>query len=64
LPSDELVGRLLTVLANPGTPPSSEPSNVRTVRLRLLPNGSQDTTGPETPRAAKPYVPYDITFIN
>ena len=42
MPSDELVGRLLTVFANPGTPPSSEPSNVRTVRLRLLPNGSQE----------------------
>jgi len=40
--SDELVGRLPTVFANPGTPSSSKRSNVRTVRLRLLPSGSQE----------------------
>ncbi|WP_238376178.1 transposase [Vulcanisaeta sp. EB80] len=39
---DELVGRLPTVFANPGTPSSSKRSNVRTVRLRLLPSGSQE----------------------
>jgi putative transposase len=38
---DELVGRLPTVFTNPGTP-SPKPSNIRTVRLRLLPNGSQE----------------------
>jgi len=40
--SDELVGRLPTVFTNPGTPSSSKRSNVRTVRLRLLPSGSQE----------------------
>jgi putative transposase len=35
------VGRLPTVFANPGTL-SPKPSNIRTVRLRLLPNGSQE----------------------
>jgi len=50
--SDEPVGRLPTVSTNPGTPSSSTPKlkrgrrkqdgNVRTVRLRLLPNGSQE----------------------
>jgi putative transposase len=43
---DESVGRLPTVFANPGTPSFSTPKqkngNVRTVRLRLLPNGSQE----------------------
>jgi putative transposase len=49
---DEPVGRLPTVSTNPGTPSSSTPKlkrgrrkqdgNVRTVRLRLLPNGSQE----------------------
>jgi putative transposase len=39
--SGELVGRLPTVFTNPGTP-SPKPSNIRTVRLRLLPNGSQE----------------------
>jgi Protein of unknown function (DUF1225). len=39
---DELVGRLPTVFTNPGTPSSSKRSNVRTVRLRLLPSGSQE----------------------
>ncbi|KUO81983.1 MAG: hypothetical protein AT718_05725 [Vulcanisaeta sp. JCHS_4] len=39
--SGELVGRLPTVFANPGTL-SPKPSNIRTVRLRLLPNGSQE----------------------
>jgi putative transposase len=49
---DELVGRLPTVSTNPGTPSSTpKPSNrgrrkqdgdVRTVRLRLLPSGSQE----------------------
>lgn len=35
------MGRLPTVFANPGTP-SPKPSNIRTVRLRLLPNGVQE----------------------
>ena len=39
--SGELVGRLPTVFTNPGTP-SPKPSNIRTVRLRLLPNGVQE----------------------
>ncbi|KUO94187.1 MAG: hypothetical protein AT717_05020 [Vulcanisaeta sp. CIS_19] len=38
---DELVGRLPTVFTNPGTS-SSKSSNVRTVRLRLLPSGAQE----------------------
>ena len=38
----ELVGRLPTVFANPGTLSSSKSSNVRTVRLRLLPSGAQE----------------------
>ncbi|MFP3157230.1 MAG: transposase, partial [Caldivirga sp.] len=44
--SDELVGRLPTVFTTLGTPYSSPPKqkngNVRTVRLRLLPNGAQE----------------------
>ncbi|WP_238376075.1 transposase [Vulcanisaeta sp. EB80] len=40
--SDESVGRLPTVFTNPGTPSSSKSSNVRTVRLRLLPSGTQE----------------------
>ncbi len=41
---DEPVGRYPTVSTNPGTPSSSKPrkGDVRTVRLRLLPNGSQE----------------------
>jgi len=49
---DELVGRYPTVFTNPGTPSSSTPKlkgsrklrdeNMRTVRLRLLPSGSQE----------------------
>jgi len=49
---DEPVGRSPTVSTNPGTPSSSTPKlkgsrklrdeNMRTVRLRLLPNGSQE----------------------
>ena len=42
LSSGELVGRLPTVFANPGTLSSSKRSNVRTVRLRFLPSGSQE----------------------
>jgi putative transposase len=38
---DEPVGRLPTVFTNPGTL-SPKPSNIRTVRLRLLPNGAQE----------------------
>jgi len=41
---DEPVGRLPTLFTNPGTPSSSKPrkGDVRTVRLRLLPSGSQE----------------------
>ena len=43
---DEPVGRYPTLFTNPGTPSSSSPKqkdgNVRTVRLRLLPNGAQE----------------------
>ncbi|MFP3282009.1 MAG: hypothetical protein RXR39_03375, partial [Caldivirga sp.] len=41
---DEPVGRLPTVSTNPGTPSSSKPrkGDIRTVRLRLLPNGAQE----------------------
>ena len=48
---DELVGRLPTLFTNPGTPSSSTPKSkgrksrseeMRTVRLRLLPNGAQE----------------------
>ena len=39
--SGELVGRLPTVFTNPGTPSNQRSENVRTVRLRLLPSGSQ-----------------------
>ncbi len=41
---DEPVGRYPTVSTNPGTPSSSKPrkGDVRTVRLRLLPSGSQE----------------------
>jgi len=50
---DEPVGRSPTVSTNPGTPSSSTPKSkgrksrnrneeIRTVRLRLLPNGSQE----------------------
>jgi len=49
---DEPVGRLPTLFTNPGTPSSSTPKlkgsrklrdeNMRTVRLRLLPNGAQE----------------------
>ncbi|MFP3160521.1 MAG: hypothetical protein RXQ95_03705, partial [Vulcanisaeta sp.] len=41
---DELVGRLPTVFTNPGTPSfrKKKDENKRTVRLRLLPNGSQE----------------------
>jgi len=44
--SDELVGRLPTVFTTLGTlsssPPKQKNGNVRTVRLRLLPNGAQE----------------------
>jgi len=43
---DEPVGRLPTIFASPGTlsfsTPKQKNGNVRTVRLRLLPNGSQE----------------------
>jgi len=41
---DEPVGRYPTLFTNPGTPSSSKPrkGDVRTVRLRLLPSGSQE----------------------
>ena len=39
---DEPVGRSPTLFTNPGTPSSSKSSNIRTVRLRLLPNGAQE----------------------
>ncbi len=41
---DEPVGRYPTVSTNPGTPSSSKPrkGDIRAVRLRLLPNGSQE----------------------
>jgi len=41
---DEPVGRLPTLFTNPGTPSSSKPrkGDIRTVRLRLLPNGAQE----------------------
>ena len=39
--SGELVGRLPTLFTNPGTPSNQRSENVRTVRLRLLPSGSQ-----------------------
>jgi len=43
---DEPVGRLPTIFASPGTlsfsTPKQKDGNVRTVRLRLLPNGSQE----------------------
>ena len=42
--SGELVGRLPTVFANPGTPSfrKQKDGSKRTVRLRLLPNGAQE----------------------
>jgi len=41
---DEPVGRYPTLFTNPGTPSSSKPrkGDIHTVRLRLLPNGSQE----------------------